>query len=150
MTKGRTVDLAYSLACLLLGGWVWIYAGTFPQLQGGYPGPSLFPRIIATCLVLCGLYLTAIAVMRRRGDLDEPAFAERISALGFLRVAAILGIIAAYPVIRATLGFIAAVGLLVFAVTISLRARFPYAVLTAIVASLTIYYLFTSLLRVPL
>jgi putative tricarboxylic transport membrane protein len=147
-TKGRAVEFGFGLACLLLGAWVWVYSGTFPQLQQGYPGPSLFPRLIAAGLVLSGLYL-ATMVWLRQGEEAEGEAVE-VSRAGLVRFALILGIVAAYPPLRAWLGFVPTVALLIFAVTLSLRARLSHAVLTAVLVSLAIHYAFTSLLRVPL
>lgn len=147
MVRGRAIGLAFGIAVAMLGAWVWIYSGTFPQLPEGYPGPSLFPRIIAAGLVLCGLYLVAMALARSDDDVANAAL--EVSRAGLFRFALALGIIAAYPLLRGWLGFVPTVALFVFTVSFSLGTRFRYAVLTAVITSTAIYYVFTSLLRVP-
>ena len=45
------------LAIILLASLVWISSRQFPTLPEGYPGPSLFPRVIAVLLLLAGVGL---------------------------------------------------------------------------------------------
>ena len=50
-------DFVSGLLTLALGVAMWLYAGTFPGLPEGHPGPALFPRLIAAGLALAGLAL---------------------------------------------------------------------------------------------
>ncbi len=132
-----------------LGGWIWIYTGTFPTLEQGYPGPALFPRIIALGLMLSGLgfvvgSLRRIAEIRLALDRLRPAWP------GLARLMLGVGLVALYPLVQTWLGFIPAVSLLSFVVAYVLKARPVGAAVTALLSTLVIYWLFTGVLRVPL
>lgn len=134
----------------VLGLVVWLYAGTFPEQDGGYPGPGLFPRVIAAGMVLSGLGLLvqALRVLRVAGtpDLDAVPF----NLLAALRVAAGLGLVALYPLLQGRVGFIPTVSALSLGVAILLGVNPLTAGLTAIGGSTLIYFSFTRLLGVPL
>ena len=131
-----------------LGLWIWIYTGTFPTLQGGHPGPSLFPRVVAVGLALAGVGLAINSLRRwqKRGDVRRP----RPSGPGTLRLVLGLGLVALYPVLQNALGFIPAVAALSFFVAYTLKARPLVAALTSVLGALAIYWTFTGLLGVPL
>ncbi|ARA92666.1 hypothetical protein AWN76_005470 [Rhodothermaceae bacterium RA] len=138
------------LVMILLGVAVWVYAGTFPELDDGHPGPALFPRWIAAGLVaggggLCGAWL-------RRRWRGAAVAAEGVGVLwaGLLRGAGGLVLVGLYPVLRPLLGFIPVLSLVMLAVALMLGARWPGALLTAVAGSAVVYVLFTGLLGVPL
>lgn len=147
----RIINLCFGLASLALGAWVWLFSAGFPQLREGYPGPALFPRVIAIGLLLCGAYLTVQALVRPpEVDTDEDEPTPGVSRNGLGRTLVVLGLIAAYPALRNWLGFVPVVALIIFMVSISLQAKWFYAVLSSALVSVAIYYVFNSLLRVPL
>ncbi len=132
-----------------LGVWIWIYTGTFPTLEQGYPGPALFPRIIALGLMLSGLgfvvgSLRRIAEIRPAFDLSRPDWP------GLARLMLGVGLVALYPLVQTWLGFIPTVSLLSFVVAYVLKARPVVAAVTALLSTLVIYWLFTGVLGVPL
>ncbi len=130
-----------------LGGWIWIYTGTFPTLEQGYPGPALFPRIIALGLMLSGLGFV-VGSLRRiaeiRFDLSRPDWPS------LARLMLGVGLVALYPLVQTWLGFIPTVSLLSFVVAYVLKARPVVAAVTALLSTLVIYWLFTGVLGVPL
>ena len=131
------------------GMWIWIYTGTFPELQEGYPGPALFPRIIAIGLVFSGLGfvgggLRRIATIRQALPLPRPAWP------GLIRLALGIGLLALYPLMQGWLGFIPTISILSFFVAIVLKARLIVAAITALLSTFALYGLFTGLLGVPL
>lgn len=132
-----------------LGLWIWVYAGTFPSLQEGHPGPALFPRIIAVGLALSGLGLV-VGSLRRRARLRGAVSRPDLSWTGLARLLLGLGLVALYPLAQAGMGFIPAVALLSFTVAYTLKARPLTAALTALLAALILYGTFTGLLGVPL
>ena len=132
-----------------LGGWIWIYTDTFPTLEQGYPGPALFPRIIALGLMLSGLgfvvgSLRRIAEIRPAFDRPQPDWP------GLARLMLGVGLVALYPLVQTWLGFIPTVSLLSFVVAYVLKARPIVAAATALLSTLVIYWLFTGVLGVPL
>ncbi len=129
--------------------WIWIYTGTFPELQEGYPGPALFPRIIAIGLLFSGIIfvgsgLRRIAAIRQSLPLLRPAWP------GLARLALGIGLIALYPLMQGWVGFIPTISILSFVVAIVLKARLIVAAITALLSTLALYGLFTSVLGVPL
>ncbi len=132
-----------------LGVLIWIYTGTFPTLEKGYPGPALFPRIIALGLMLSGLgfvvgSLRRIAEIRLAFDRPQPDWP------GLARLMLGVGLVALYPLVQTWLGFIPTVSLLSFVVAYVLKARPVVAAATALLSTLVIYWLFTGVLGVPL
>jgi len=132
-----------------LGAWVWSYAGGFPALPEGYPGPSLFPRVIAAGLMLSGLALIVdgfvpLNPFRRAIRTPLPP------AGGLARLALIGALVALSPLVQDRLGFVPVVGVLILAVGRMLGVRFRVAVPTALLGALLVYWLFSGLLGVPL
>ena len=130
-----------------LGVWIWVYTGAFPELQEGYPGPALFPRVIAAGLALAGLGFVA-GSLRKGGEirqaLRQPAWP------GVARLALGVGLVALYPLMQPWMGFIPTVSLLCFVIAVVLKVRLVVAALTAVVGTLLLYGLFTGVLGVPL
>jgi putative tricarboxylic transport membrane protein len=134
---------------LALGLSVWFYAGTFPELGGGHPGPGLFPRLVAAGLFFAGLGLTLQALRKpqsRQEQQDGPP--RRLPAA--LRVAAGLGLVVLYPLLQDIVGFILTVSSLSFGVALLLGVRPLTALVTAVAGGALIYLFFTRLLGVPL
>lgn len=132
-----------------LGAWVWSYAGGFPALEEGYPGPALFPRVIAAGLVLSGLALIAggfvpLNPFRRAIRTPLP------SGGGLARLALIGVLVALCPLVQDRLGFVPVVGAVILATGRMLGVRLRLAVPTALLGALLIYWIFSGLLGVPL
>ena len=71
-------DYISGIFLLALSGWLWWYTGSFPQLDEGYPGPSLFPRLIALGLFLAGISII-FKGMRNKGAAVTRDTARKIS-----------------------------------------------------------------------
>ena len=141
-------DLIGGLVLLALGLGIWLYTGTFPELDDGHPGPALFPRLIAAGLVLAGLGLAVGGLRRRR---TAPAVdARETDWSGLARLAGVLALALAIPVVYPWVGFVPGVSALSVAVALLLGARWPMALGVGIGGALLIYALFTELLGVPL
>jgi putative tricarboxylic transport membrane protein len=132
-----------------LGLWVWAYTAGFPDLPEGYPGPALFPRLIAAGLVLSGLALVAGSLRplyRRRRSFGEPL----PHGPGLARLALVGALLAAYPLLQCRAGFVPALGVLMLAVGWMLGVHLRLAVPAAVLGALLIYWIFAGLLGVPL
>ena len=57
MQRPAVSDLVAAIFIGVIGVAVWWMAGSFPSLEGGHPGPGLFPRVIAAGLILSGIGL---------------------------------------------------------------------------------------------
>ncbi len=138
------------LAGILLAGlgvWVWVYTESFPTLQEGYPGPALFPRVIAAGLALAGVGFIGSS-LRRMGEIQRAP--GRLAWAGVARLALGVGLVALYPVMQTWLGFIPAISILCFVVAVALKVRWIVAAVVAVAGTLLLYGLFTGVLGVPL
>jgi putative tricarboxylic transport membrane protein len=137
------------LAVLALGLWVVGYAGTFPALDDGHPGPALFPRLIGGGLVLCGMVLVAAP-----GGVVDAGGTEWTRGWkawkGPLRLGTGLLLIGVFPWLNAVLGFLTTAAGLVFVFSLLLGARLGQAAVLSAGSAAAVYLLFSRLLGVPL
>lgn len=144
MNRSAFISRLPGLFILALGAWIALYAGTFPTLDDGHPGPALFPRLVAAGLVLCGLVLTLRPGDKPSTDAPLPGWMNLVQLLGGVLF------VVAFPAIRESLGFIPTAALMALVFSLALGARWLPAAATAGVAAGVIYLLFTRLLGVPL
>jgi len=141
-------DLIVTVILVLLAGWIWYYSARFPDLPEGYPGPKLFPRIIAIGLGIIGLGIGLNLLLGgSRPEVDPQETSEGKSPLRL-----ILGILllALFPVFSPLLGFVnslLAVGVLM---GFTLQVKWWKTLLTVGVTVAGIYLIFAELLSVPL
>lgn len=149
MASPRAANLIAGVIVTAVGTWTWFHSRGFPTLRDGYPGPALFPGILALLLVACGVGLMVHAAMRPR-ELRRSLAAVRPDwpRLGELAVIAGLGF--AYPLLRSYLGFLPTSVVLIFGVSAILGARWYVAAAVAVAGAVVIYLAFTRFLGVPL
>ena len=131
---------------LALGVGIWVYAGTFPELDDGHPGPALFPRVIGGGLALAGVGLLWGGFRRKK----SPAALPGASRSGLVRLVGVLALALAVPLVYPWVGFVPGVSVLSVAVGLLLGARWWMAAAVGVGGTLLIYALFTQLLGVPL
>lgn len=147
--SARRQDLLSGLLLGALAGVVLWIASDFPALPEGHPGPALFPRLIAGGLLVSGIVL----VVRALKQGPSPPRSEALPVRRFrrvLRLTTTVALVALYPWLAGTLGFVAGIAVISFAVALILGARPVPAAATTVGASLAIYWLFTAFLGVPL
>lgn len=136
---------------LLLGLSLWVAwkAGTFPQLESGYPGPALFPQIIAISLACAGIFIILRQAKRKTVD---PGKSFKISSklAGSLRLMAGLMLAILYPFLIEYTHFIPVMAMLIMFVGLLLKNAAWHALFMSILSAALIYGLFTQLLKVPL
>lgn len=130
------------------GGAIWLYTGAFPGLDGGHPGPALFPRLIAGGMVLLACVFVFDSL--RKGIAMGRKGTRVVDWMGMGRWGLGVVLVAAYPLLQRGVGFMPAAGLLCFVVAVALGARLVTAAVTALVGALVLYGLFTGVLGVPL
>jgi len=145
-TTTKRTEIFNGLFLILLGIWIWWYTSSFPSLDDDYPGPSLFPRIIAIGFFLCGIFL--FFAFAKLGNQAESSKGINFRRLLILTVGMIL--IFLFPLITTQLNFIVALGLICFAFGLLLDVMWWKAGLTALMTSLFIYLVFIQLLGVSL
>lgn len=133
---------------LALATWIWFYSGQFPNLPEGYPGPGLFPRVIALGLALIALALLVkgfISHPLTDNQQLEPDPEKSLLRLGFGAILMIL-----FPLASPLLGFMGALLVVGVLMGLVLQVRWWKALLTASVTTAGLYLIFVKLLSVPL
>ena len=128
---------------LIFGIWLWWYTGSFPTLDAGYPGPALFPRLIAVGLLLSGgLLLFKKEHAEQENNSPEPG---RPLALAGALITVLL-----FPFVQPVAGFVPTLSLVVLVAGLLLKTSWKVAIPLAILSTLAIFLVFTRLLHVPL
>jgi putative tricarboxylic transport membrane protein len=146
------VNDAISGAVLILFGCVvfWLTL-SFPPFPGQKYGPSLFPRILAVGLMVCGGLLVIRGLRHRTVGAPLVSIADDLrSGRAVASLFAILGAILFYIVASERLGFLLASGAILLALFLWFRVRLVTALIVAPVATWIIHWFFGSVMRVPL
>lgn len=147
----RANDAINGLILILLSVAMFAMTATFPAFPGQPYGPSLFPRVLATLLVICGALLMWRGLAARRAGARWVEMAPwtrdpwRVGSF-FLMIVSLI----AYILFAETIGFIPTAFVMLLALFLWFGVRPVVAIVTAIVATLLIHWFFATLLRVPL
>ena len=128
-----------------------IIAGTlnYPSLDGGAPGPALFPRILGGLMAVFG-GLVGVEGLRTRDATEDVAWLRLYRNSAFVNALFVLGAVAAYIIMVERIGFLLMGTLILSVLMWRLRVRPLTALVVAIVFSNSVYFLFAKVLRVPL
>lgn len=138
------------------------YGGSLqPPVPGQQVGPSVFPMVIGTGLVVCGI-LIALGVGRSfeeaaeadlgtiEGSREATAAAPPPPLLAGLRALLPPALLLFYVLAVDPLGFVLTAGLMVLAMVLAFRGSWRLAAILTVAAPLAIHLVFYKLLRVPL
>lgn len=124
---------------------------SFPAFPGQKFGPALFPRILATGLIICGVAMIWNGVTSRKAGSGwieiAPWMRDPWRLTSFILVLAWLLL---YILVSETVGFIPIAFLFLLTLFVWLGVRLITAVILAPVATLAIHWFFSTMLRVPL
>lgn len=128
-----------------------IVAGTlnFPTLEGGHPGPALFPRILGTLMAALGAGL-AVKGARARDATQAVEWRRLHRNTGLVNALVVLGGVLAYLALVEWLGFLVTGTLLLFLLMWRLRVPPLRALVVAVAFIAIVHFLFAKVLRVPL
>lgn len=129
---------------IILAAWLWWHSGSFPELEEGYPGPALFPRVMSLGLGLSGLLLVIL-----RWPKPAPT-ASSVPATSWLRLGSGMLMLILFPWVSEFLGFKVALGLVCLVFGLLFRLKPWLALVAALGAVLFVYLTFSKLLGVPL
>ena len=146
----RVNDAIIGLLLIAISVAVGIATLSFPEFPGQRYGPSLFPRVLAAGLTICGAILVVRGWHARAEQhwlvLDfwtkEP---WRLASFGLVIAAVLLYILASD-----TVGFIPVAIVVLGVLFLWLGTRPITATITAVVATFAIHWFFATMLRVPL
>ena len=144
----RVSNTAIGLFLIIFSAVVLWHVQSFPSLDNGYPGPALFPSVLAVLFILCGVGLIVQGVRQREKLLKFDIGTLTLS--GLLNIVFVLGAIVCYIFLAEYIGFL----IFSFAVLVALMKWLKVKTLSSIVMSigvtLVIYLLFAKVLLVPL
>lgn len=147
----RANDAINGLILVLLSVAMIALTSSFPAFPGQPYGPSLFPRVLGTLLIICGALLIWRGLAARRGGMRWVVMAPwtrepwRVTSF-FMMLVSLL----AYILFSETIGFIPIAIVILLALFLWFGVRPLTAVLTAVAGTLLIHWFFATLLRVPL
>jgi putative tricarboxylic transport membrane protein len=144
----RVSNTATGIGLIIFAIAVLLYTQTFPTLEKGYPGPSLFPNVLAVLFIVAGITLVAQGI--RSGEKVLKFDSSGITSSGLVNILMILGAVIFYIYLSRFLGFQVTSFILLFGMTKWLRVSTPWSLATACVVTLAIYVLFAKILLVPL
>lgn len=149
--SGRVRDITFGVLLAAFSVWIWWQASTFPSL-GRYPGPSLFPQVVAGSLLLASLTLIGLALWRSKVSPSDSS--QRLSLTKTLlatgNVAAGLGLVALFPLLQGRFSGWSALALLGTGIALLLRVKWLTALIVGMATSVVVTLAFRYLLGVPL
>ncbi len=144
----RVSNTAIGLFQIVFGIAVFLYARTFPDLENGMPGPSLFPAVLAVLFIFTGIILVVQGV--RSGERVLKLDTSELSRSGIVNILLVLAIILFYILLSDLLGFqIISFVILVFLMKL-LNVSTRWSLIMAGGVTFIIYILFAKMLLVPL
>ena len=144
----RVSNTAIGVGLIVFAIAVLLYTRTFPTLEKGYPGPSLFPNVLAVLFIIAGITLVAQGV--RSGERIIKFDTSRITRSGLINILLVLGGIVFYVYLSDFLGFQITSFILLFGLMKWLRVSTHWSLVMACGITLAIYLLFAKMLLVPL
>jgi putative tricarboxylic transport membrane protein len=147
----RANDIISGLVLIVLALAMMALTIDFPAFPGQKYGPSLFPRILGTGVIICGALIIMNGVRARRAGAPwveiAPWVYEPWRVGSFLLT---LAMVLLYILVADTVGFILIALVFLGSLFLWLGVRPVTAVLTAVITTISIQYFFGTLLRVPL
>ena len=144
----RVSNTAIGLFLILFAAGVLWHVQSFPSLDNGYPGPALFPSVLAVLFIFCGIGLIIQGLRQREKLLKFDT--GTLTLAGLFNIVFVLGTIVCYIFLAETIGFL----IFSFAVLLILMKWLKVKTLQSVVMSigvtLIIYLLFAKVLLVPL
>ena len=125
---------------LILAAAIWLGTRNFPSLPEGYPGPGLFPNVLAFLLALAG-----IGLLWRPSAEVEPT-AQRLPRKGIARILGGISGALLFLLINPWTSIGAAAGVTCLVCGVALRARIKAVLITSTAAGILIHLLFSGLL----
>lgn len=147
LKKNTTSNVAASIILILLSILIWWQSDSFPGLEEGYPGPNLFPRIIALGLGGIGLLLS---YTHFKGAASKANIELKLGSNQIFRPALAILLVASFPIISPIIGFIFTLLIVTVLMGFVFQLEWKNAILTGLITVGVIYLIFSQLLSVIL
>ena len=144
----RVSNTAIGSLAIVFGIWVIWYAKDFPKLEKGYPGPSLFPMVLAVLFIAAGVVLIVQDIRSKSRILKFDV--SDLTRTHLINIALILVAILFYIFVSDFLGFQFTSFIVLFALMKRLRVSNAWGLIMACGVTFGIYVLFAKILLVPL
>ena len=144
----RVSNTAIGLFLILFAAVVLWHVQSFPSLDNGYPGPALFPSVLAVLFIFCGIGLIIQGVRQREKLLKFDTGTLTLS--GLLNILFVLGTIVCYIFLAQYAGFLIFSFLVLLILMKWLKVKPLASILMSSAVTLVIYLLFAKILLVPL
>jgi putative tricarboxylic transport membrane protein len=144
----RVSDTAIGVGAILFGIAVILYSRNFPSLENGYPGPSLFPIVLAVLFILAGVILGVQGL--RRGERLFHFDASDLTASGMVKILLVIGLVVFYIFLSEPLGFHIVAPIILFVLMKCLNVSTRWGLVMSGGITVLIYGLFAKILMVPL
>ncbi len=149
------LDIVTGMGSIAFASFVLIYAIRFPEPRGADFGPALFPRVIASILIILGVLVLIQAWKLRTQPATEcepdPLDEEIVASFHGLRnVAVTIIVLVIYISVVGTIGFIPTTLVMLFVLMKTYGVSVLRSVLFACLITAFVYVLFAVLLRVVL
>jgi putative tricarboxylic transport membrane protein len=144
----RFSNTAIGLVTIIFAVAVILYARSFPTLKEGYPGPGLFPIVIAALFILAGS--TLIVQGLRSGEKLFHLDTRELSRSGILNLLLVLAAVLFYIFLGHLLGFHITSFLILFLFMKRLRVSTRWSLIMSCGITFIVYALFSKMLLVPL
>ncbi len=144
----RVSNTAIGSMAIVFGIWVIWYAKDFPKLEKGYPGPSLFPMVLAVLFIAAGVVLI-VQDIRSKSRILKFDISD-LTRTHLINIALILVAILFYIFVSDFLGFQFTSCIVLFALMKRLRVSNAWGLIMACGVTFGIYVLFAKILLVPL
>jgi putative tricarboxylic transport membrane protein len=144
----RVSNTAIGLFLILFAAVVLWHVQSFPSLDNGYPGPALFPSVLAVLFIFCGIGLIIQGVRQREKLLKFDTGTLNLS--GLLNILFVLGMIVCYIFLAQYIGFLIFSFLVLLILMKWLKVKTLASLLMSGGVTLVIYLLFAKVLLVPL
>jgi len=141
-------EIIASIFLILLAAFIWYLSSDFPKLDQAYPGPSLFPRIIAVGLFCIGTIFLSIQINtpKNTGEKYKPG-------MGKAKIWSLLmgiSIVCVFPLISPLLGFISGLMICCFLMGLTFQLQWFKALYVSVITVTLVWIIFSKLLGLPL
>ena len=144
----RVSDTAIGLSLIVFACAVLLHVQSFPELDNGYPGPALFPSVLAVLFILCGISLIFQGLRKREKVLRFDT--GSVSLAGWINIAFVLGAIVCYIFFSDFFGFLIFSFVILMILMKWLKVKTLLSLAMSVGVTLAIYLLFAKVLLVPL
>ena len=122
---------------------IWIVSGDFPSQSNGYPGPGLFPRIIAI-----GLGISGLALLFGLKSPSQEGSEDRQGSASVGRLAGGVGLGILFPFLAPYLGLSVGAGIVCLGISFLFGLRWWLAITISLGTTGFLYLIFTLALGI--